>query len=649
LSGLGGADTLNGGDGNDSLYGGDGNDTLNLGAGGNFGYGGAGDDIYYFTGSDDYYYDNAWGTDEIRLPSGFDASDVILGGTVDNHMFITINGLGTIEIESQFTTAYAIETLRFYDTSTLSLTSVSALLINGTTGNDTTTWTASSADLTINGFAGADTITAGSGDDVLDGGDGNDSITGNAGNDTYIASAGFDTVFDGGYTSSGDILFIPDAYDADDITLYRDGTINNYDLFIVIAGLGQIRVDDQFCNTNYGIEDIVFENSDPSIDLQAISIESYGTDGNDYVYGITANGSDADIIDGRAGNDMLAGGSGNDIYVVSAGDDYTSESSGTDKILFRDDNEIGDLTMWRGVGSYISDLYIQHQYGTIRAVNQFHYTGNYKVESLELADTTTLNLTSLSIETRGTSGADSIGGIEYGASADDVIYGYGGNDNINGYAGNDTIYAGADNDNVNGWYGNDTLYGDAGTDTLSGDDGTDTLYGGDDGDTLKGGDHADTLYGEAGNDTLYGDWYAYETGADLLYGGDGADTLYGKNGNDTLEGGNGADNLYGESGADTFMFMAATAFNAVDAVKDFSTAQNDNIDISDVLDGYYTHGVDVLTDFVQITTNGSHSELRVDTTGSASFGSGTHIATIENVTGLTDEAALVTAGRLLVA
>ncbi|MBN8913082.1 MAG: type I secretion C-terminal target domain-containing protein, partial [Rhizobiales bacterium] len=206
------------------------------------------------------------------------------------------------------------------------------------------------------------------------------------------------------------------------------------------------------------------------------------------------------------------------------------------------------------------------------------------------------------------------------------------------------------NDQIYGGYDNDTLYGDAGTDTLHGGTGDDTLYGGDDADDLRGNTGNDTLYGEAGNDTLYGDWHWSEYGDDTLYGGDGADTLYGGASNDNLEGGAGADTLYGESGADTFLFMSATAFDAVDTVKDFSTGQSDKIDISDVLDiAGYEHGVDTLTDWVQIVTNGSHSELRVDVTGSASFGSGTQIALIENVTGLTDEAALVSSGHLLVA
>jgi hypothetical protein len=68
-----------------------------------------------------------------------------------------------------------------------------------------------------------------------------------------------------------------------------------------------------------------------------------------------------------------------------------------------------------------------------------------------------------------------------------------------------------------------------------------------------------------------------------------------------------------------------------------------------VLDGYYNPGTDVITDFVQIQTNGSDSELYVDTTGTATFGPGQHIAAIQRVTGLTDEVALVTAGTVIAA
>lgn len=116
----------------------------------------------------------------------------------------------------------------------------------------------------------------------------------------------------------------------------------------------------------------------------------------------------------------------------------------------------------------------------------------------------------------------------------------------------------------------------------------------------------------------------------------------------TLAGGDGQDDLYGSDGQDIFVFEAASAFNDVDTVNDFSTAGGDALDLSDILSGAgYDPMTDLITDFVQITTSGSDSIVKVDVTGAASFGAGTQIATIVGVTGLTDEAALVASGSLI--
>jgi Ca2+-binding RTX toxin-like protein len=153
-----------------------------------------------------------------------------------------------------------------------------------------------------------------------------------------------------------------------------------------------------------------------------------------------------------------------------------------------------------------------------------------------------------------------------------------------------------------------------------------------------------SLTGTSGNDTLYG-----TAGNDTLRGLAGSDSLYGNGGDDILYGGDGPDALYGGSGADTFKFEAANAFNDVDTIKDFSTAQNDKIDISDILDGHFNPGTDDITHFVEIVTNGSNSEVYVDTSGTSTFNAADHIATIQGVTGLTDEAALLAAHTLIAA
>lgn len=115
-----------------------------------------------------------------------------------------------------------------------------------------------------------------------------------------------------------------------------------------------------------------------------------------------------------------------------------------------------------------------------------------------------------------------------------------------------------------------------------------------------------------------------------------------------LYGGDGLDTLYGDTGADTFVFEAASAFNNVDVIDDFDVSTDDDvIDISDVLDGYYTAGVDDITDFVQITDDGTDSTLYIDQDGGAD--NFVAVASILGTTGLTDEAALVTSGNLIAA
>ena len=113
---------------------------------------------------------------------------------------------------------------------------------------------------------------------------------------------------------------------------------------------------------------------------------------------------------------------------------------------------------------------------------------------------------------------------------------------------------------------------------------------------------------------------------------------------DQIAGGAGADDLYGGVGIDTFIFESASAFSGIDTIHDFSTTASDIIDLSDLLSAYNA-GSDVITDFVQITDSGSDSILSVDTDGGAD--SFVQIATISNVTGLTDEVTLEANGVLI--
>ena len=101
----------------------------------------------------------------------------------------------------------------------------------------------------------------------------------------------------------------------------------------------------------------------------------------------------------------------------------------------------------------------------------------------------------------------------------------------------------------------------------------------------------------------------------------------------------------GQGGNDIFVLSNASG---IDTISDFSrvTGNNDIIDIADLLSGYDPL-TSAITDFVEITTSGTASLLKIDPDGGAN--GFIHIATLNGMTGLTDEAALVASGNLLVA
>ena len=359
-----------------------------------------------------------------------------------------------------------------------------------------------------------------------------------------------------------------------------------------------------------------------------------GNQGNDELYGgfgddtLSGHAGD-DILNGQSGDDFLLGDTGNDtyLYTVGQGDDIFQENgSGTDKILFGDGITFADLTLTR---INTEDLLIEIDAavggGSITIDKQFRTTTSGIIEQLEFDDASVIDLSTIKHTLTGTSGNDLLRGIRYGGSQEDTIYGLDGDDNIYGYTG---VIDSTDN----------FLYGGAGNDLVTGASGVDYIEGGTGDDELRGGNGADELYGGDGADTLRG-----QNQDDYLDGGDGDDILYGDSHNDTLIGGLGQDELTGGAGNDTFVFKDGQSFDAVDTIKDYH-ASYDAIDISDLLSAYDAM-TDIITDFVQITDDGTHSTLAVDADGGAD--NFVAIATILYETGMTDEAALESSGKLI--
>lgn len=654
-------DTIYGGDGNDTLSGGDGDNTYHPGAGGNTITGGSDSDTYVYGGGEDVILEYG-GTDKIVLPAGVTLSDLTFSRVSSNgsHLYfedllIQVAGAGSIQIHGQFTnTASRVETIVFADSSTLDLTTLAPDI--HLTGGDDNFSASGNTSYTIMGGDGNDTIWAnGTGDHVIDGGNGNDILKGGTGsNDTYIASAGFDEIRENNGT---DTIVIPAAFTLDDVSFYRilgtSGPTN--DLGITIEGLGEIKILQQFVSTSWQVEYITFLHDDTTLSLTDMTVATIGTTGNDYLYVPTSGASPNDLIDGREGDDHLYGAAGNDTYVFSAGQDWIDEANkgGEDTIRVRDSFTPADISIYFNSSQ---NLVLTDTDGNSITVYKQGTSALYGIEHVTFADSTTWNLASMEIETHGTSGADNLYGSDYGdASSTDTIFGFDGNDYLYGGNGNDTLYGGDGNDTLKGQAGDDTIFGGNGDDFIfaSSNDGNDIAHGDAGNDTIYGVGHS-VLYGDAGNDNLYNNASSANAASTVvkLYGGDGDDNLFGGYGHTTLNGGAGADTLTGSnSGVDTFTFDAATAFDAVDTVKSFmkSGTNHDAIDISDILDGHFDPVSDAITDFVQFSTNGSNTEVYVDPTGAADFSAAAHIATIQSVTGLEDEAALVSSGLLLAA
>ncbi len=634
LYGEAGDDEINGGIGTDNIYGGADNDTLDGNAGddvlsggsGNDTYhGDAGDDEFVYTGGHDVMEDSTGTADKITLDASYDSvtpdyyrfdDDLQIYWDADNTITIT-----------DFYSGNSIETMVYDDTTTVTLSSVSAVTqgtsagetLSGTSGDDllygnggddtVNSGSGTSGNDTVYGGTGDDEVNGGYGDDYLDGGAGDDEYYGGPDNDTFFYVSGHDYMDE---ASGTDILEIAAGWEWEDLTFkrYED---NASDLWIEINGSNSIELNNQFTSSG-SWETLRMNDGTGDVALTTMVFTTYGTTGGDYITGINNGGSEDDIIYGLAGGDTINGndgddilyggdgnddlrgkndddimyggagddeydgGYGNDTFVYSEGLDYMEDNSGTETLLLTGGITVDDITI-SDLGSYDATIVINSGTDEIDIDNLRHGSSTYHIETIAFDDGFEADLPSYNSWMTGNGTSDLIAS---NATAH-VMLGYGGDDTLQGNGGNDTMHGGA---------------------------GADTLEGGDDDDFMHGG-----------------------IGDDLLYGEDGLDTLF------------------GGSGSDTFFLEDTTAFNDIDVIKDFDVATDDDVlDISDILDNTsYVHGTDDIEDWLEITDSGSDSVVKIDTTGAGSFGAGTQVATLEGITGLTDEQALVTSGNLIAA
>ena len=290
----------------------------------------------------------------------------------------------------------------------------------------------------------------------------------------------------------------------------------------------------------------------------------YGGDGDDVLVGLAGGntldgGEGNDSLYGGDGDDNLNGGNGDDVYFFSKGSDTARDTSGFDTLLFGEGISLGDLTIEkRDDGSYFgttNNLIISDGAGNSILFNQQFYGTSSQLDILQFANGTTVQLSSIEIDSHGTEGNDFISGIETGdLSTDDIMFGHGGNDTISGNSGADILYGGSGDDYLSGGLGFDIAYGGIGNDYIRGGDGLDTLHGNEGDDRLYGQEGDDTLFGGDGNDTLYGDdTFSSYAGNDTYYAGSGNDIINDRYGDDTYYYTAGFDTINDSDGTDVII------------------------------------------------------------------------------------------------
>ena len=394
IEGLGGDDTIHGGNQADTIRGGDGADLIYAYGGDDVLDGGAGSDTL----------DAGDGNDNIQTQGGESENDSFVGGAGEDDRLTNI-GVGSpvpdLVLGEFLGTTNGIESLYANNAkivgnnadNTLDFRADSAatawVQLNGVTtidggGGDDTIHGSSGVDTILggagedllHGYGGADLLNGGEGNDVMAGGSGNDSMLGGGGDDTLDGGVGNDIIDAGGNNDEVRIANSEAAGDtlqggAGSDTLVNVGTEDFYlpgfagqtNGFETVDGNGFSMLGDSGKNIfdfrrTSGATLFVTLIDVVAIDAGAGNDTVYGTDaadsilggsGNDVLYGYDGD----DYLDGGVGIDQIFGGDGVDSILGGLGQDTLNGGSGND--VFRFDSTTTDRGELDIVGDYADD------------------------------------------------------------------------------------------------------------------------------------------------------------------------------------------------------------------------------------------------------------------------------------------------------
>jgi len=320
-----------------------------------------------------------------------------------------------------------VQTLKFADGVSIDITNILNTPI-GTTANET-----------INGTSGNDTIISGGGNDTLNGGLGNDTLVGGTGTTVFNGGPGNDFLVAGneGNTfifsigSGRDTIQVPNyliAATANNIVQFAGGydtyhpSLSYGSLVVRYGNVGdEIRIVDFDPNDVFAkpaIQRFVFTDRVVTYDqLIALGFDITGTNANDVLTGTNttdrflglagddqiSGGAGTDTLTGGVGNDSLRGGAGNDVYVFNIGDGIdTIEDSATpgeaNRIQFGAGIVSSALTYVRDTAARMLTIQVGTSGTDQLRLNNFDpsgINGSLVVQTLAFADGTSLNLADL--------------------------------------------------------------------------------------------------------------------------------------------------------------------------------------------------------------------------------------------------------------